>query len=200
EKFLIPVFAETLGYRLDHLGITVCSVAGTNFTPYVKFLSALGIPFAVITDWDPIAGKKPLGMNRAAQLVVLAEKTRTGETPEALINELEQISDGDEVRLSAKFGTFGVFTNNHTLEIDLLWNGFAKQIIETLQEHSFSADRKDWIEEWAADPDTLEVERFLTLIEAIGKGRFAQRLASRVGGMESPDYITNAIKFVANRV
>lgn len=201
EKFLIPVFAETLGHRLDHLGITVCSVAGTNFTPYVKFLSALGIPFAVITDWDPIAGKKPLGMNRAAKLVLLAEKTRTGETPQALRDELKQIiSDGDEVRMRAKFGTFGIFTNNHTLEIDLFWNGFAKQIIETLQEHSFSAERKGWIEKWAADPDTLEVERFLTLIEAIGKGRFAQRLASRIGGMEPPDYITNAIKFVANRV
>ena len=43
EKFLVPVFANALGHSLDHLGITICSVAGTNFTPYVKFLAALGI-------------------------------------------------------------------------------------------------------------------------------------------------------------
>lgn len=51
ERFLIPEFAKTLGKPLDHLGITVCSVAGTNFGPYVKFLSGLGIPFSLITDW-----------------------------------------------------------------------------------------------------------------------------------------------------
>jgi putative ATP-dependent endonuclease of the OLD family len=54
EKFLLPTFAETLGHSLDKLGITVCSVAGTTFVPYVKFLTALDIPFSVITDWDPI--------------------------------------------------------------------------------------------------------------------------------------------------
>lgn len=201
EKFLIPRFAEALGHRLDHLGITVCSVAGTNFTPYVKFLSALGIPFAVITDWDPIAGKKPLGMNRAAKLVLLAERTRTGETPEALRDELKQmIKDGDEVGLSDKCDTFGVFTNSHTLEVDLFHDGFAEQILETLGEQSFSAERKEWIEEWAADHDALDVEKYLTLIDAVGKGRFAQRLASRIGDMGPPAYIRNAIEFVAGRV
>jgi len=201
EKFLIPVFADALGHRLDHLGITVCSVAGTNFTPYVKFLAALGIPFAVITDWDPSEGKKPLGMNRAAKLTLLAEKTKSGETPEALRDELKQmIQDGDEVGLSHKCDTFGIFTNNHTLEVDLFHGGFAEPILETLGEQSFSKERKGWIEEWAADHDTLDVEKYLTLIEAVGKGRFAQRLASRIGGMAPPDYIRNAIEFVAGRV
>jgi putative ATP-dependent endonuclease of OLD family len=70
EKFLMPVFAETIGHSLDPLGITVCSVAGTNFKPYVKFLTALGIPFSVVTDWDPREeGKKALGINRALSLV-----------------------------------------------------------------------------------------------------------------------------------
>jgi len=38
ERFLVPAFAESLGIALDMLGITVCSVSGTNFTPYVKLL------------------------------------------------------------------------------------------------------------------------------------------------------------------
>ena len=53
ERFLIPAFAKVMGYPLDEYGITVCSVAGTNFKPYVKLLTGLNIPHAVITDWDP---------------------------------------------------------------------------------------------------------------------------------------------------
>lgn len=54
ELALLPVFAETVGYDLDELGITVCSVAGVNFRPYVRLATALDLPFVVITDWDPV--------------------------------------------------------------------------------------------------------------------------------------------------
>jgi len=93
EKFLLPVFAQSLGYDLDHLGISVCSVAGTNFQPYAKFLAALGIPFAIVTDWDPLPGKKPLGYNRALELVRVIERTRSGQDPTGLIAELKAIPD-----------------------------------------------------------------------------------------------------------
>jgi len=96
EKFLIPVFADALGHGLDHLGITVCSVAGTNFTPYVKFLGALRIPFAVITDWDPSENRKPLGMRRAANLALLAEEARAGKERKKLRNELDGMIQDDE--------------------------------------------------------------------------------------------------------
>lgn len=37
------------------MGVTVCSIAGTNFAPYVKLLGpeGLDIPFAILTDFDP---------------------------------------------------------------------------------------------------------------------------------------------------
>jgi putative ATP-dependent endonuclease of OLD family len=201
EKFLLPGFAESMGHRLDHLGITVCSVAGSNFTPYVKLLAALGIPFAVVTDWDPIEDKKPLGVRRAANLVLLAEETRTGKDPKKLRDELdEMIKNGKHVTLSNRCETFGVFTNNHTLEVDLFDGDLGDAILDTLREQNFSAERKKWIEEWAADSETLDIDNYLTLIEAIGKGRFAQRLASRIEGMTPPDYIKNAIEFVVSRV
>ncbi len=57
ERFLIPDFAREMGTHLDEHGISVCSVSGTNFQPYVKFLSALGIPFSIITDYDEYKGK-----------------------------------------------------------------------------------------------------------------------------------------------
>jgi putative ATP-dependent endonuclease of the OLD family len=55
ERFLVPAFAKMMGHPLDEHGITVCSVAGTNFKPYVKLLTGLNILHAVITDWDPEA-------------------------------------------------------------------------------------------------------------------------------------------------
>jgi putative ATP-dependent endonuclease of the OLD family len=55
ERFLVPKLASLLGYNLDALGISVCSVSGTNFLPYVKFLGRAGLdlPLAVLTDFDP---------------------------------------------------------------------------------------------------------------------------------------------------
>jgi len=53
---------------------------------------------------------------------------------------------------------------------------------------------------WAEDPDELEVKPYLTIIEEIGKGRFAQRLAARLEDVEQPSFIGTAIDFVADRV
>ena len=56
------------------------------------------------------------------------------------------------------------------------------------------------IDDWEADPDSLDVGKYLAIIETIGKGRFAQRLASRIKGDAPPDYIKGAIEFVTSRV
>ena len=199
EKFLLPVFAETLGYNLDHLGVTVCSVAGTNFVPYVKFLSWLEIPFAVITDWDPIEGKSPLGKNRAKKLVLLADEIKNGMPQDDLDNELTQLID-DKNKFCSRCESFGVFTNFHTLEVDLFEEGFAEKIIDILSEHSWSSKRKAMIEKWSMDNNALNKDEYLSMIDEIGKGRFAQRLASFICGIEPPEYIRNAIEYVVSRV
>ena len=200
EKFLIPVFAATMGLFLDHLGITVCSVAGTNFKPYAKFLTALGIPFSVITDWDPDEDedKLPLGHNRALVLVATIEHARTGKSSKVLVEKLKAIEGYDE--FGERCEEFGVFTNCHTLEVDLFNEGFNIPIIETLREHNFSAKKTQAIDAWEKDSQKLVVSEYLRLIERIGKGRFAQRLASRISGLEAPEYIKGAIEFVASRV
>jgi putative ATP-dependent endonuclease of OLD family len=55
ERFLVPAFADALNIPLDMLGITVCSIGGTNFTPYVKLLGPRGSIFRMIlTDLDPM--------------------------------------------------------------------------------------------------------------------------------------------------
>jgi putative ATP-dependent endonuclease of the OLD family len=198
ERFLVPAFAHSIEKPLDHLGITVCSVAGTNFVPYAKFLAGLGIPFSVITDWDPQEEKKPLGYNRSLKLVSTIERVRTGESPANLIRELNSLIDYND--FCHRCEEYGIYSNIHTLEVDLFREGFRSAIIETLRERRFGADRMAWIDEWEADPKELDKPRFLSLIDEIGKGRFAQRLASRIDGLAPPDYIARAIMYVAERV
>lgn len=198
ERFLVPAFAETLGKSLDELGITVCSVAGTNFRPYAKFLVGLGIPFSVITDWDPKANRRPLGWNRSLRLVEDIETQRTGDKPEGLIAELDDLDDEDE--FAARCEEYGIFSNYKTLEVDLFTDGFAPAIVSVLNEYKFSTARKEKIKAWEDDPKMLDHEELLKMIDDIGKGRFAQRLLSYVDGIDPPGYITRAIEFVANRV
>ena len=197
----MPTFARSLGHELDHLGITVCSVAGTNFKPYAKFLTCLGIPFSIMTDWDPRAGKKALAINRSRKLISAIERQRTGNAPTAALDELKTlIDDKDEAGFCERCEDFGIFVNDCTLEVDLFEAGFSTQIIETLRESSFSKERQGWIDKWERDPSSLDVDKYLKLIEVIGKGRFAQRLASRAAGIEPPDYAKNAIADLVNRV
>lgn len=199
EKFLLPVFAASMGHDLDHLGITVCSVAGTNFMPYVKFLTALGLPFSIITDWDPREKGTALGFNRSWRLVGTMEGLRTGRSPRKLIDDLKALGDSDE--FCERCETHGVFLNMHTLEIDLFKDeDFTQSLIDTLREVPWSQERKGWIDGWEEDPETLDVDNYLKLIEVVGKGRFAQRLASRIEGTAPPDYIAGAISHVVDRV
>ena len=200
ERFLVPVFAEKLGKPLDRLGITVCSVGGTNFRPYAKFLGGLGIPFAVITDWDPREGKKPLGYNRSLNLVSLIVEQGTGMAPTKLIEQLKEIENYGT--FCGKCEHYGVFSNEYTLEVDLFQedDDYRSAVITTLREGQFGTERQGWIGEWEASPDNLDVQKFLSLIENMGKGRFAQRLAARISELDPPAYIARAIKFVAERV
>jgi len=57
EQFLLPELARQAGYDLDKHGITICSVGGTDFLPYVILAGSdgLGIPYAIITDGDKFA-------------------------------------------------------------------------------------------------------------------------------------------------
>jgi putative ATP-dependent endonuclease of OLD family len=201
EKFLVPLFAEALGYSLDMLGITVCSVSGTNFTPYAKFLTALDIPFSIITDWDPMPKGNPLAVSRGIKLAVAIERVRTKKSPKTLVEELKYISENqDEDDLGDRFEDFGIFTNTRTLETDLYDGGFSADILATLSEVKWSKTRRTLIDCWIADHDSIDHDKLLKLIDEVGKGRFAQRLASKINGRKPPRYIEGAIHHVVKRV
>jgi putative ATP-dependent endonuclease of the OLD family len=190
ERFLVPSFAEALDIPLDMLGITVCSVSGTNFTPYVKLLGrqGLNIPHVILTDRDPNGGSPPLVRRR-------------------LVNLLRLIEDGvnyaplDVDAVIARAAPFGYFVNSSTLEPELFSGGLAEamqQVIE--QELSLSQGTRDLLQGWVDDDDTLDEERLISLIERIGKGRFAQALAPKVSAETCPDYIRDGLEYIRNVV
>lgn len=184
ERFLVPALAKLNGYDLDKLGITVCSVAGTNFQPYAKLLGlhALDIPYAVLTDYDPTDDGNNLGLARGKRLM------------EATGTKVEESLKEAELREFLK--QRGVFVNEHTLEVDLYRCGRHQCIGDTLMALAAGETSRERAKKWRDDPNTLDVSRYLSDIVAIGKGRFAQRVAGVMKGAECPPYILQAVEYV----
>ena len=190
ERFLIPAFADALEMPLDVHGITVCSVAGTNFAPYVKLLGPAGlrIPHVVLTDLDPVENRPPLAQRRVRGLL---EIIAPGEDHAAL-NERQLFRRGEAA---------GYFVNTSTLEPTLFASGLAEDMRAVLlDELLLGGPTKDALQGWVDDPDTLAVEKFMRLIDRVGKGRFAQRLAPKVAMETCPSYIRGALAKIRDAV
>jgi putative ATP-dependent endonuclease of OLD family len=190
ERFLVPAFAETLDLPLDTLGISVCSVGGTNFTPYVKLLGpyALNIPHVIITDRDPNGTRPPLVCRRLISVLVLVE------------DEIDY-SRMDADAIIARAETYGYFVNGSTLEPELFIGGLAGEMQRVIeQELALNQNMRDAIQGWVDDPWHLDEEALIRLIERIGKGRFAQALAPSVSESTCPDYIRHALEFIRDAV
>jgi putative ATP-dependent endonuclease of OLD family len=185
ELYLVPVLAKLAGVDFEQLGVTVCSVGGTNFEPYVRLLSAdgLNVPFAVVTDGDPDADGDSAGLDRVRNLLSVL----TGDA------DLDEQEDDEVVALAH---THGLFLGEHTFEIDLFNSGRHKSMCATLAELTKSGAAEKRADGWKADPETLDSGRFIKDIEAIGKGRFAQRLATRINNDKCPQYIKDAVSYI----
>lgn len=186
EEFVVPALATHLGHDLDRLGITVCSVNGTDFEPYVRLLgpSGLALPFAVITDLDPQSGGTSLGIPRVRRLL-------------QFVSGRVVVEDGEAAAEGVKAG---LFVGDSTLEVDLFRAGQHEVLCQTLADLTTNGAARGRAIGWRADPSSLDAERFLKDIEEIGKGRFAQRLAARLRPGACPDYIERAINHVVTRV
>jgi putative ATP-dependent endonuclease of the OLD family len=190
ERFLVPAFADALGIPLDTLGITVCSVGGTNFTPYVKLLGpqGLNIPHVILTDRDPNGDGHPRVRRR-------------------LINLLELLEEGVNYRrldadaVTARAEPFGYFVNGNTLEPELFTGGLAEEMQTIIEEElAIGQETREALQEWVDDPDTLDEDHLIALIERVGKGRFAQALAPHVSDDTCPDYIRQALERIRDAV
>ncbi|HEI6704547.1 AAA family ATPase [Raoultella ornithinolytica] len=200
EEVLIPGFAEAMGLNLDELGITVCSVAGVNFEPYVKLAGSLGIRIAVITDWDPLDGSKPpLGKARAISIwdaicAVCPDRHKLSADNRAWFVD-KSFEECRDVWKQA-----GIFLSSQTFEVSVANTPRLKDaLLNILDEQGFGSLRSSRIASWRAgqNPDP---EQLLAMISDIGKGRLAAKLKKKAPGLAPPEYIAAAIQYVVSNV
>lgn len=200
EEVLIPGFAEAMGLNLDELGITVCSVAGVNFEPYVKLAGSLGIRIAVITDWDPLDGSKPpLGKARAISIwdaicAVCPDRHKLSTDNRAWFVD-KSFEECRDVWKQA-----GIFLSSQTFEVSVANTPRLKDaLLNILDEQGFGSLRSSRIASWRAgqNPDP---EQLLAMISDIGKGRLAAKLKKKAPGLAPPEYIAAAIQYVVSNV
>jgi putative ATP-dependent endonuclease of OLD family len=165
EQVLVPVLADTAGIDLDEEGISVCSVHGTHFLSYIRFCEALGIPWAVLTDGDV----SPAGVKAGeARATALADAIQAGTPPE----------------------TLGVFTGPDSLEIDLFPGNQAE--LEAVLVEMGNANTSSRVATWGGAPTKEQLNAEISICG--GKGRFAQRLATRP--LVAPSHILDALNYL----
>jgi putative ATP-dependent endonuclease of OLD family len=199
EEALLPVFATSIGIDLDDLGVTVCNVGGVNFRPYVKLAMKLGLPWSVITDWDPILNGQPLGIRRTLDLN--DDMRIHGGQPPLAPPQRDQIAAQPITQFQATFAPHGIFLNNHTFEVAVAQTpALLNPLLDILAAQEFGAVRTARLAAWRANPATVDAGQLLAIISDIGKGRLSGKLAQAVAGFAPPAYIADAINYVATRV
>jgi len=209
ERILLPTMARLFDANLDFdaLGITVCSIGGTNFAPYVRLLGPKGldIPFAVLTDFDPKGS--PVSQQDA-------DPDRAGTTDSygenRVVNQIMQHLMGSKAWAAANFAEVlaqapeaGVFLNEFTFEVDLFRAGMHAVFFDAVKGLSDNAKMHCRFQALAKDPSTLDPVKFLKDIDSIGKGRFAQRLAAMMAYQKitaCPKYISDAFIHLRDRL
>ncbi|SIL04429.1 recombination protein F [Mycobacteroides abscessus subsp. abscessus] len=169
EQVLLPVLAANLGLDLDRLGISVCAIHGTHFSPYVRFCDALSIPWAVLTDGDPDAEGISQGAKRVADLLSV-------------------------LGLDGTPGDNGCFVGAETFEYDLISDEPSNTAAAFEALHDLSAaPSQAAVASWKNSvPDRND---FMKAIKnAGGKGRYAQRLA--LADVRAPAYIASALQYL----
>ena len=68
------------------------------------------------------------------------------------------------------------------------------------EELAIGQETREALQEWVDDPDTLDEDHLIALIERVGKGRFAQALAPHVSDDTCPDYIRQALERIRDAV
>lgn len=204
ERFLLPALAKLHDPDMDFdaLGISVCSIAGTNFGPYVQLLSpdGLDIPFAVLTDFDP---KGEPGVQEDSD-----PEGQTGKSygKNRVVNQIMQRlldkKSWEELsfeKILEKSDEFGIFLNTYTFEVDLFREGTEDEFAQAVKELTDNKAMHERFDELSQDPTELDPKQFLKDIDSVGKGRFAQRLASLLmkrGDDVCPDYIKSALDYL----
>jgi putative ATP-dependent endonuclease of OLD family len=97
----------------------------------------------------------------------------------------------------------GLFLTDNTFEVALFRKGRQSSFATTMGELTSNTAAKARANAWKGEPASLDTEKMLKDIDAIGKGRFAQRWAHHISRAKSkgcPQSVLEALEYVASRV
>ena len=215
EEYLVPNSASLLEKPLDSHGIVLCNINSTNFRPFVQILNALNIPWVLLTDGDFYTTKVEVdsssGMKKTIKTFHILADDKGGyylgnEIIRKLLTDLKIVSDSDIpddfVEQDKLFQRLNCFIGHYTYEVD---------VMEVADEKGINAMKKTYeelksggqvmLENFESAIDKKDFWSALTKIDAnIGKGRFAQRLASKMNKSMIPSYVEKAIKSIVRKV
>ncbi|MEK3701936.1 AAA family ATPase [Paenibacillus sp. FSL R10-2199] len=219
EEYLIPKFAELLEKPLDLKGILVCNINSTDFTPYIKYLDGLGIPYVCITDGDyyinVLDDKKNDGSFVKKFHTIWNDKDPEHKSffyhgydnvNKILIN-LGKITDQTYLNDASLFAEHSFYIGWYTLETDIMLSSFSdplarKTIYSTFNELTSGGDQQKL--NFKTELENGKYDACLRKIEnsdnGIGKGRFAQRLSTKCQKSHIPKYVQLAIENIYEKV
>ncbi|MGW9028254.1 ATP-dependent nuclease [Streptomyces sp. NPDC055722] len=190
ELYVLPALAASAGFDLDAYGTVVASAHGTDFKPYRALLgpSGLNTPHVVITDGDATPdqlNRREAGLRRGANLHPDAARRTT------LVEAVRQLPPYEAADyynqrglLVRELQALGIFVGAQTLETDLclLFGDEIRQAFEELNDNPSSVEdvHRGVANEQSLSPNLEIRATMLGRIAALGKGRFAQRLAAHI--------------------
>lgn len=215
EEYLVPRFAELLGKPLDEKGIIVCNINCTNFTPYVKLLHSLAIPYAVITDGDfYVINDKDEREYHKMDTEETADRGWLGmEIIESMVSQLNLNGENeipeDIDKLDELFKELGLFVGYYTFEVDMMEKAAEKKASKEENLNVICDLFTDLTTGGIVQKSNFKTEimsgeywKCLRKIEGngIGKGRFSQKFAHVCKKEHIPTYIKEAIEYIYEKV
>ena len=215
EEYLVPRFAELLGKPLDEKGIIVCNINCTNFTPYVKLLHSLAIPYAVITDGDfYVINDKDEREYHKMDTEETADRGWLGmEIIESMVSQLNLNGENeipkDIDKLDELFKELGLFVGYYTFEVDMMEKAAEKKASKEENLNIICDLFTDLTTGGIVQKRNFKTEimsgeywKCLRKIEGngIGKGRFSQKFAHVCKKDHIPTYIKEAIEYIYEKV
>jgi putative ATP-dependent endonuclease of OLD family len=201
EQFLMPEFARQAGYDLDKYGISVCSVGGTDFLPYILLAGSngLNIPYVVLTDGD-----KYVRLGDA-----LAAGRDLGKYTEDKMSELSRLDSFDLRQQIEKDGI--PFYLGLKRGLELLINSGA---IDQLTELRDAYNALDWVKtqdllkregifinEWSLEPTLIEIGYLGDIFSILVQLDLGPRISSKINKiLESNKFEPRDIEYVCKKI
>ena len=145
ERLFYTALSHALDRNIDQSNISILSVDGVGFEPYMRTCVELGIPFALRTDNDVFKSndglkKRLAGLKRVADLAekfigdetlnVLIEKTKDDLSWEAAEEQPEGVKTAERELVDA-FEKHGLFLSSHKdLENDLVFGPLSEELMK----------------------------------------------------------------------